>query len=391
MASENDRQALREYGNRKKRYKRRRRAVIISLFLFFVIGGASYLYSLYNREYNDYKIIETVETSAKNAVGYQAYGSSIVKYSKDGAVAINKDGSLQWNGSYEMTNPITDSCGEYVAIADKNKKIFYLYDEDGEVINIKTPYDISKIKVAAQGVVAVLMNTDGGNQIILYDKDGIILAEKQTSENKEGYPLDMDISEDGEKMVLSYLSYTGGTLVNYISFYNYGEVGQNKKNNLVGGYPIEEGVVSPKVTFLNNDTICIFKDNGFSLYSMEELPDLIYEEGFDKKIFSVINNEEYVGFVLQAQDALSKSIVLYDLKGKKALDQVLKTDYENVFLSKNEIVMSDNISCSILKINGKIKFHTNFDTNIEMIYPINHLDRYFLSDGEKIYEIKLQE
>ncbi len=391
MASENDRQALREYGNRKKRYKRRRRAVIISLFLFFVIGGASYLYSLYNREYNDYKIIETVETSAVNAVGYQAYGSSIVKYSKDGAVAINKDGSLQWNGSYEMSNPITDSCGEYVAIADKNKKIFYLYDKDGEVISIKTPYDIGKIKVAAQGVVAVLMNTDGGNETILYDKDGIVLADKLTSENKEGYPLDLDISDDGEKMVLSYLTYTGGTLINNISFYNYGEVGQNNKNNLVGGDPLEEGVVAPKVTFLNNDTVCIFKDNGFSLYSMEEYPDVIYEEDFDRKILSVIHNEENVGFVLQAQDGLSKSIVLYDLKGKKVLNQVLKIDYENIFLSKNEIVMSDNISCSILKINGKLKFHKTFETNIEMIYPINHLDRYFLSDGEKIYEIKLQE
>lgn len=391
MAGENDRQALREYGNRKKRYKRRRRAVIISLFLFFVIGGVSYLYSLYNREYNDYKIMETVETSAENAVGYQAYGASIVKYSKDGAVAINKDGSLKWNGSYEMSNPIADSCGEFVVIADKNEKVFYLYDGDGQVISIKTPYDISKIKVASQGVVAVLMNTDGGNYIILYDKYETILAEKQTSENKEGFPLDMDISEDGEKMVLSYLSYTGGTLINRIAFYNYGQVGQNYKNNLVGGKPLEESSVSPKITFLNNDTVCVFKDNGFSLYSMEEYPDLIYEEDFDRKILSIIHSDKYVGFVLQAQDALSKSIVLYDLKGKEVLNQVLKVDYENILLSKDEIVLSDNISCSILKTNGKIKFHKTFETNIEMIYPINHLDSYFLSDGEKIYQIKLQE
>ena len=89
MAKENEGQSIRDYGNRKKRIKRRRNIIISALFLVFAALGIAYLLSIYNRNYQSYEVLKTVETTGENAVGYLSYGDAIVKYSKDGAVAID--------------------------------------------------------------------------------------------------------------------------------------------------------------------------------------------------------------------------------------------------------------------------------------------------------------
>jgi hypothetical protein len=247
------------------------------------------------------------------------------------------------------------------------------------------------VEVASQGVVAALMEEGETNYISLYDVDGTVLSDKITNVNNEGYPIDITLSNDGEKLVISYFAVTKGKLISTVAFFNFGEVGQNYTDRFVGGYEFEEAII-PRVSFLNNDTICVFKDNGFLLYKMAEIPNMIHEESLpDSKIKSVLYNSKYAGVVLEASDSTPKKLLLYDLEGKKLLEKSLDFDYEKIFLADEEIIMYDNVSCTILKTNGKIKFRYTFDGNIGAFYPINNLDRYFLVNESNIAEITLKE
>jgi hypothetical protein len=391
MAKENEGQSLRDYGNRKKRYKRRRNFLIILSLLGIAVVGIGYLYSINNRNYQSYEVLKTIENPGENRPGYLSYGSSIVRYSKDGAVAYDKDSNLLWNGSYEMKNPMADTCGKYVVIADRGNKAIHIYNGKGQVGSITTLYNILKVEVASQGVVAALMEEGETNYISLYDVDGTVLSDKITNVNNEGYPIDITLSNDGEKLVISYFAVTKGKLISTVAFFNFGEVGQNYTDRFVGGYEFEEAII-PRVSFLNNDTICVFKDNGFLLYKMAEIPNMIHEESLpDSKIKSVLYNSKYAGVVLEASDSTPKKLLLYDLEGKKLLEKSLDFDYEKIFLADEEIIMYDNVSCTILKTNGKIKFRYTFDGNIGAFYPINNLDRYFLVNESNIAEITLKE
>lgn len=391
MAKENQEQSFREYGKRKKRIKRIRNTIIGMLLLALALGGTVYVIRLYNKDYRSYKVVKTMDVTGETAIGYLNYGSSLVKYSRDGAVAYDKDGGLQWNGSYEMSDPIADTCGKYVVVADRGGTLIHIFDENGAVSNITTLYKIVKVEIASQGVVAALMEEGDINYYFLYDTDGTVLVDKGNSINNEGYPMDIALSDDGKKLIINCLDVSEGKLASNLGCYNFDEVGQNWVNNMVGGFPFNNGHIVPEVAFLNNNTFCAYKDNGFVLYEMNQMPKKIHEETLEGRILSVFYNEKYTGVVLEPKEGTSKRIMLYNLKGDKILDKPLNFDYKKIMLVDEEIIMFDNLSCLIMKTSGKVKFRYPFEGYVAGVYPINNLDRYFLVNGNQISQIQLKE
>jgi hypothetical protein len=390
MAKENDGQTLRDYGNRKKRIRRRRNILISSLLLIAILAGGLYLFRLYNRNYQNYEVINASTTAGENAVGYISSDSELVKYSKDGALAFDMDGKVIWNGSYEISNPIADICGKYVVIADQGNQSVYIYNGKGEVGRFDTLHKIMKVEVASQGVVAVLMEDGNNNYISIYDKAGKELVEKVTSVSEEGYPMDISLSEDGEKLVISYLSVTTGELVSKVSFYNFGEVGKNYTDRFVGAFVFEDKVVA-RVTFLNNNTVCVYKEDGFHIYDIDEIPNLLHEQKIEGNIQSVIHNEKYTGVVYETSDEAPKHLLIYNLEGDLVLDKKLDFDYDKIYLSGEEIIMYDKQTCLVMKMNGSTKFQYTFEGNIEGFYSINNMDRYYWVNGSEISQILLVE
>ena len=390
MAKDKEGQSIRDYGTRKKRIKRIRRIIIVTLIIALAAAGAIYVYRLYNKNYKSYEVINSMDNATESGVEYLSYGSCIVKYSRDGAAAIDKDGNLLWNGSYEMNKPVADICGDYVAIADEGGKSVQIFDKKGSAGTITTIYDIIKVEVASQGVTAVLMEDDKSNYIALYDVDGTDLADIQTNMAEDGYPVDITLSNDGKKLITDYLSMNGGELTGVTTFYNFGEVGQNWTDRIMGSY-LFDNIVSPRVVFNNNDAACVFKDNGFLIFKYSEEPKLVKEETFEGEIKSILYNKSYVGVVLGGGEAGNRELILYDLAGNQVLDKKIDYNYNNIYMTDEEIIMHDNTSCMIMKPNGSVKFSHTFDTNISTLYPINHLDRYFLISGSQISQISLME
>ncbi len=390
MAKDNGEQSVRDYGERKRRIRRRRNIVIVIAILALLVGGGIYLYNLYNKNYTGFKVLNKMDNKVENGTQYLRYGSGVLKYSKDGATAIDKDGKLKWNGSYEMKQPIADVCGDYVVVADQGGTSIQIFDGKGIAGNISTVHDIIKVEVAHQGVVYVLQEAKEENYIYLYDVDGTKLGEKVTSMSEDGYPIDISISDDGLRLITSYLTVNTGEITGIASFYNFGEVGQNWIDNLVGGFKFE-GVVAPRVFFNNNDTACVFKENGFMLIKYSEMPKVIKEISFENKIESILHNEKYVGVVLDQGEAGYTELIVYNLKGDKVLDKKMDFDYREIYLEGEEIIMYDHVSCIVMKMNGTVKFSHTFDSNIVALYPINDLDQYYYVSDKEIAKISLME
>lgn len=381
---------MRDFEERKRRYRKRRVIIFTSLLVLIVIIGAIYLIRLYNRNYQDYEVMDRVNNTEENLGGYLEYKNAVVRYSKDGAVAVDSKGNLLWDGSYEMAEPIGDTCDDYVVIADRGGKQVYIFNKDGLAGSLTMNHPILKAEVAKQGVVAVLMMEDDTSYVEVRSKEGDLLGEKVTSMIKDGYPMDISLSDNGEKVAATYLNINKGEISNNILFLNYGEVGKNFTDRTAGALIYDNAIV-PRIAFLDNDTVCAFKDDGLLIFTMPEIAVLAREETVEGQINSVLHNEKYAGLVLEEDKENDKRLLLYDLKGNKVLDMKLDFEYESIYLSGDEIIMYNNLTCVIYKVDGKEKFRYSFTTNISALYPINNMDRYFYVNPQEIQEIKLVE
>lgn len=358
--------------------------VIFAIGIVQLIPGANY---------NGYEVVE--ETSVTNAsmVDYVPYQQSLLKYSRDGATYVNEKGEAVWTETFAMKMPAADVCGDYVAIADLNGNDVYVFDKEGKVSSTTMPYTVCDIAVAGQGEFAVILEGKKENYINLYDRNGTQIMERKTAIDQNGYPLDVDLSVNGEKLFSSYLSINEkGELESKLTASNYGKVGQNENaDRIVGGYQFEDTIV-PKVEFLDNNTICAFGDNQFVIYSMREKSSEKAVIPFESEIQSVVYNSQYVGVVLLNDDKSEEPYVLklYNTNGHEVLSKKIDIDYSNVRMNEEEIIFTGGTECKIYTLKGKLKFSYVFPKNVKDMVPTGYSKRYIVlyDSGSEVVRLK---
>lgn len=350
-----------------------------------------------NTNYNGYEVVE--ETSVKNAsmIDYIPYQESLLKYSKDGAIYVNEKGGAVWNETFAMKMPKADVSGEYAAVADLNGNDVYIFNTEGKVSNTTMPYKICDVAVASQGVFAVILEGEKENFINIYDKNGDQISELQTTIDKSGYPMDIDLSEDGTKLFSTYLYLDGADVKNGMAAYNFGAVGQSENaDRMMGAYQLEDTIV-PKVEFLDNNTICAFGDNQFLIYSMREKPSEKTRIAFDGEVQSIVYNSDYVGIVVPNTEENKKDgekapyvLELYNTNGRSVLKQKIDFDYENVRMSEDEIIFTGGAECRIYTIKGQLKFSYSFQKNVVDMVPTGYSKRYIVlyDSGSEVIKLK---
>lgn len=391
MAIELERRELRSYEQRKKKHKQQITLIVAIGLTIAVIIGTFVIKQILDKNYTTYEVVHTTKREDSSSAMYRSYKSGVVRYSKDGIMAMDGTGKMLWNGTFEMKNPILDMCEDYVVIADRGSKMLQIYSGKGQPTTINVLNNIMEVKVANQGVVAVLMEAKGSNIIEMYSEEGKRLAELRTTNVKNGFPIDIDISEDGNTLVTSYMFLNNGIVQNKVTFRNFSQVGQSYVDKVVGGYDYGQTIV-PRVEFVNNNTAVAFGDHKISIYSVNNVPKLTYEEEFANEIRSVIYNKEYIGLVLNNNEGDDKNqFIIYDLKGNVVLNQKNDYEYKTISLSGEDIIMYTDSECIILTINGESKFKYTFDRNISYVFPVNNADEYILIDDVNMEKIKLME
>lgn len=365
------------------------------LVLILVVGaGALILHYVVQGNYNGFEVVEKTNVKNSSMLDYIAYQNSLLKYSKDGATYVDEKGNQVWNETYAMKMPAADVCGKYAAIADLSGNDVYIFDENGKVSSTTMPYTICDIAVASQGEFAVILEGDKVNYINLYDKNGDQISEIQTTLDKSGYPMDVDLSFDGEKLFSTYLYIDGVNIKNGLAAYNFGPVGVNENaDRLMGGYQLEDTIV-PKVEFMDNNTISAFGDNQIIIYSMKEKPSEKSKIELEQEAKSVVYNQAYVGVIVQNDEDIKEGekrapyiLQLYNTNGRKVMNQKIDFEYDKVRMTDKEIVLTGGNECRIYTIKGGLKFSYSFNKNVVDLIPTGYSRRYIIlydNDSEVI-------
>ena len=376
-----------------KKIRRHRRAILYRIIIGIAILIAVIVSAYYNYQkmvFTDYDVIGKITYAEASNARFLRVGDNVLRYSQDGASEFNIVSDMIWNETFEMQNPIVDTCGDYVAIGDYMGTTIYIYNSAGLQGSIDTSTPLKRFCVSGNGNVAVVLEDNEVTWVKLYDVNGTNIASDRTTMSKSGYPVCIDISEDGILLAVSYLFVDSGVLSTSVAYYNFGAVGQNEVDNLVSGYNYSGTVVS-LVNFINEDTSFAVGDNKFSIFNGSEKPECIFEKDIENEVLSVFHNENMIALVFEDEEGEHKFYAeVYDDKGNLVTTQGFDMDYSNMSLYKDLLVIYNSESCQIYNMAGLKKFDGKFNSSAVMIVPESSRSKYLVIYGDSMEEIKLK-
>lgn len=363
-----------------------------------LVVGAFILYTNFqNKEYLTCEVSWEKEIAEGGASVYTAYGSNVLKYNQDGASYINSAGDVVWNEAYEMRAPMVAINGSYAAIADREGRSIYIFDENGCQGQVSTTLPVTAITVAGQGMVAALLEEDEVCYINFFDRAGGRLdIEVKMWMNSQGYPVSFALSPSGTQMMLSCIYADAGSMQNKLAFLNFSEVGEELQDRTAGGFELG-GTVSPQVIFMGDTRACAFLDNGLAFFSMQQLSPktpLLPEPGtrvtYAEEIRSVFYDNTRIGVITAGRDGdFLYQLYLYDSSGRLLLDKGIDFDYETAQVSNYGICLYNDSECRIYALNGRQKYAGELGGTIGKIVMLSPYRLLRIGD-QKVAEVVLQ-
>ncbi|MBQ6996111.1 MAG: hypothetical protein IJN64_16760 [Lachnospiraceae bacterium] len=393
LVKKEEKEPIKESGSLNSRIARYR---IVTFYKICAVLGVIATIALYayfdwkNTVYTDYVVQQEYAWKRSTEAHSLNLNGTLFTYSKDGMSCTDNHGKVIWNQTYEMQNPMVRTCQNVVAVGDYNGRTIYVSNSEEIMGSIDTTMPIRDFCVAENGVVAVVLDDSKVTVISLYSVSGEELVDFRTTMSKSGYPVALDISDDGGQVAVSYLKAEGGEMSTSVGFYNFLSVGQNYTDNLVAGYGYADAIV-PVVEFMNHESAFAVADNRLMFYQGRQKPENIANIMINNQIQSVYYNEKYVGLVFRNMTGESTySLDIYDALGNKEKTIHFNQEYSEIVFCEEAILIYNEDECSIYDWEGKVKYEGVFKERIECILPLGNIERYILVTNDSIQMIKLQ-
>ena len=368
----------------RRQVKRHRRSVLgqwtIRIVVAAMIVTGTYLV-IENQTYTSVATADSHKKDTEDSNQYIAFSDGVIRYSRDGVVFLNKKNKEKWIQPCQIQNPIVDVNEDVFAIADVGGNTIMIFQKSGLKGEIETTLPIEKISVSNQGIVSAILKNESTPQIISYDAVGNILVEHQVNLNSTGYPISLDMSADGENLMVSYLSTKNGTLKSMVAFYNFGKEGQEKTDNLIYTEDFEQTVV-PDVFYMDASTSVAVGDRSFVIYEGTKSVKKKTEVKLNQEIRSEFHSDRYIGFILTNKDKSGYEVQLYDKtivsyqakegskvklfykikgSGKKTLgyhSEMLVPVFENLYVKQFVLYADEELDYYIQESDGKESTNT---------------------------------
>ncbi len=340
--------------------------ILIFLLIIAVIGFGAYYY-LNNSLSESYTVLwerrpQEMQGTVETFKGYESFADGIIKYTKDGAEYVDKDGNVIWERSYQLNSPIISLSETHAVIADQGGTNIYIFSEDMLTGTSETILPISLVRVSDNGIVYAVLNDSEAEYITAFREDGsaIDLSVKSIVTG-DGYPFDIAVSPDGSELLTSYAGIDNGQIINNVVFRNFSAVGQNEDaRRIVGGFSDEfAGHLAGRVHFSTNDSSQAFYDGGVVFFSTKVLnsPEILEHVTFEQKIDMIAASKDIVAVMLEEDgtDGVYSTLMIYSNRGAKLGEVSLDYRYTDMCITGTSVAVSDSVNIFVYNKRGTMR------------------------------------
>ncbi len=371
---------------RKVRLAKIRRVLTLLILISLAVCGTYLL--LDNQTYARARTAAEYPIDISDTSSYAQFADGIVRYNRDGVVFLNRKNEEQWIQPTQLQNPTICVKDNAFAVADNGGNSILVFTREGLKGEIETTLPIEKIAISDQGIVSAILRNENSPQIISYDATGNILVEQQVTVSTTGYPVALEMSDDGNMLAVSYL-YTEGTAIkSKVIYYNFGETGQERTDNIVMSEEYDNTVMA-EIFFMGDDRSIVVGDDRFVIYREKEVPEKQKEIMLDQEIQSVFHSDRYIGFILLNQEKSGYELRLYSRLGEQVLSREISGKYSNVKIDGSEVIMFDGSRCCIITASGIVKFEGDLNVEALEIFQAPGINRYYMMSVDELRVIYL--
>ncbi len=377
--------------------RKKKKHIFLKLLILAVLAaglGLGARYYFLERQFMDYRVVWEVPIEEGGTVGYESFGTNVLKYTKDGMSYIDSQGKTVWMQSYEMKNPSVCVNGDYAVVADRQGNTLFICDVNGVLGQASTVLPIIKAAVSQTGIAASVLEDSAASYIQYYNRDGssIDLSIKAVLSG-DGYPLDIALSPDGNQTIASYMRVDGGELKNRVVFYDFSEIGKNQKH-LVGGFDDEFAeTIAARVVYPDSTHALAFTDRGIRFFSAKNQAavELTAQVDVDETIETVFYSKEYAGIIVRTSGGENPyRLQLYRVNGDEVFQQEFNFQYKQVDISEDMVILYNEEACLIYSTGGSLKYSGRLGMEITKMNQGRSGTSVIVTGPQVMKEIRLQ-
>ena len=371
-----------------KEYRKREWTKLILTVLTLLAAVVSTYLLLEMQTYTEMTVIDSYGDAITDNGNYKEFADGVLKYSRDGISYLDKKGEEKWNQSYQIKNPVVVTSQEAVAVAEQEGNDIYVFDEKGMKGEIHTTAPIEKMAVSDNGIVAVLLKVEEAPRIVCYDSTGNILVEHRASMTGTGYPIGVAISPNGTRLAVSYLAVADGVQATRVVFYDFSGNSDGEQNYQVSE-DVYKNVVIPTLYFAEDNKAVAVGNTGFILYEIKDSKAVSRTIEIDKEITSVFFEGKSIGFVLRKAGEEGQEVRIYNFSGKQILSKQITGEFNNVKLSKGNVLLYDGKKLCIVSAWGVLEFDGEVEQNVMEIISLSGINKYLMMKASGMVEVRL--
>ena len=379
-------------GDPKQRLERSRRQArhwrIFLASLIVIIAGSFFLYNQLH-VFQDYVITASKSVEAVSGTKYLSVGKKLYRYNSDGVSCISRTGDTEWSVTYSMQAPIADLCDGTMVIAEQQGTQVYIVNRDGLLGNFETQIPILKARVSRQGVVALVLQDDTVTWVNLYQADGTSVATDKTTVGESGYPLDVALSPNGQKMAVSYLKMAEGVMTDEVVFYHFGAAGKDKTDNIVSRTEYTDEVI-PQIYFTDDAHAVGVSDSGYHVFSGSNAPEESTSVQFEKEIISSFHDAERIGFLFLNDDGDEQyRMELYNYSGRKKSSAKIDAKFDEIKIENGQILMYNDKGFDVFSKSGHQRFSSAYEKEVEGFFYFGEYRKYLVISKDSFDKIRI--
>ena len=348
-------------------------AIIVILFIISVIVNfIVYCVNANFRNWVDINILQkeikqgktkSIEFNGENSENVYAYDQYIVILENKELKIYNVSGIEEASITTDISNPIFDAMGKYLAIAEKDGQSVYLIENNKIIWNTNIEGKISDIEINENGYVGIIISDISYKNIInIYNTEGKSLLKTYVATNKV---VDISISKNNQYLAIAEVDISGVLIQSSIRVIDIIKAKTDAENAITNIYTAKVGKLITNIEYQSKDRLlCSYND------SIN-----IIEEKVDKELLKISDNH-----ITFASVELNNNIFTVEEKKEEQYTSSSSVNIINTINNKIKTYKIEEIAKSIYSYRKVIAL--NLGTELHIINTNGWLMKKYVSDQE---------